>query len=111
MVTNRQRCLLIGYNLLNQHKELRRQLKEQSKGAANKRTKNFKCAHCGKIITPTDENWTKCSIKKCNKKHCNDPTCISILKLHEALCQKPSPNKKKKICFKEFDEITREKEI
>ena len=83
MVTKRQRCLIIGKNLLQQHQQLRQENVIQS--TQNHRQKKRKCGYCG-ILKSVELNWIKCKHSRCNINYC--PICQENIAGHENVCGK-----------------------
>lgn len=80
MVTNRQRCLILGNNLLVQHQNQRIQ---SAAIAQPTRMRGFKCVHCTKYVQSGDTNYTKCRVEKCKRKYCMRLECQQTLTSHE----------------------------
>jgi hypothetical protein len=82
MVTNRQRCLLIGKNLLRQHQIIRQ---ESIQSTQTQKQKRKICNFCG-ILQSIDLVWRNCRHNACTIKYC--PTCHENLSRHEEVCGK-----------------------
>ena len=84
MVMNRQRCSLLGKNLLRQHQLMRQEIANESI-PRQKQPKKQKCSFCG-IMKSAQLDWTLCKNKGCTFKYC--PDCPEDMTRHEAVCGK-----------------------
>lgn len=98
MATNRQRCLIINDNKLEEHKRAREEQRRAVDSSTKNKKKNKKCPLCQKTKS-LSLNWGNCKNNGCNFKCC--PDCTQVLLVHEDVCDhgkeiQPKRKKQKK---------------
>jgi hypothetical protein len=89
MTTNRQRCFMLGDNLL-------QILEQQKDNQISRQLKRKRCGLCGNLKS-TDLVWTNCKYKGCPTKYC--PNCQEEIAGHKSRCgyaEKSRKEQKKK---------------
>jgi hypothetical protein len=81
LVTNRQRCLIIGANKLKEHQILR----TEPSNPSSKKTKGTKCFNptCFSRNVQSLATWKKCKVKNCRIRSCEKEACENMLHIHE----------------------------
>lgn len=92
LVTNRQRCLILGQNSLMEHQSMRieDQLSQKIRECTRKETKKSKknrkiCSNweCLSDIPMNDSSWLKCPHKSCRKLCCGREACYMSFERHK----------------------------
>jgi hypothetical protein len=80
-VTNRQRCLLIGNNKLEEHQNLRNEINNRRR----RRGRQTVCFNPTCMSSQINQGsvWIKCGVARCTKKSCGADLCNQMLKAHE----------------------------
>lgn len=109
MVTNRQRCLIIGDNTHFQRMQQRLAEESKEQETTTKRKRAIRCQHCRGKIAVSDECHS-CSVPNCNFRYCCHEMCKNVCETHKIAhnetygIEKPK-QKRKRVIIEEEDEL------
>jgi len=79
LVTNRQRCLILGNNNFRVHQQMR---EEERMRERSQRSNTIKCYACLRDINNQAGVW-KCNVKYCRHRCCGSDACSRMLETHQ----------------------------
>ncbi len=86
LVTNRQRCMILGNNNHLLHQQMREDERNQQQPQKSNAPKCFACNSEIPLVERKSKNM-KCAVKKCRKRICGSEGCLNILQSHQILHQ------------------------